>query len=66
MMLRTCANRFTIPVLNARVSFVEEACKAAGQELTCNYREGYDHSYYFITSFIEDHVRFHKACLDKV
>lgn len=40
-----------------------EACKAAGQPLECNMREGHDHSYYFITSFIEDHVEFHAKYL---
>jgi len=40
-----------------------EACKAKGQ--TCNLRmqEGYDHSYYFVASFIEDHVAFHAGRL---
>ncbi|MDA7746745.1 S-formylglutathione hydrolase [Psychromonas sp.] len=28
-------------------------------EITINIREGYDHSYYFISSFIESHLRFH-------
>lgn len=31
--------------------------------LTLNMREGYDHSYYFIASFIEDHIRFHAGYL---
>jgi S-formylglutathione hydrolase len=35
------------------------ACKELGQPLEANFREGYDHSYYFIASFIENHVRFH-------
>lgn len=37
------------------------ACKEAGQPLTANYREGYDHSYYFIQSFIQSHVEFHAS-----
>jgi len=37
----------------------EEASQAANQESIVNYREGYDHSYYFISSYIEDHIRFH-------
>ena len=36
-----------------------EACANAGVDMTLNYRSGYDHSYYFIASFIEDHLRFH-------
>lgn len=33
--------------------------KAKNYPLTFRYQEGYDHSYYFISSFIEDHLRFH-------
>ncbi|MHB8252530.1 MAG: S-formylglutathione hydrolase [Acidiferrobacter sp.] len=35
------------------------ACERAGVGLTLRMQEGYDHSYYFIASFIEDHLRFH-------
>lgn len=42
---------------------LEEACRAAGIALTLNRREGYDHSYFFIASFIEDHLRWHGARL---
>jgi S-formylglutathione hydrolase len=35
------------------------ACRAAGIPLTLRLQEGYDHSYYFIASFIEDHLRWH-------
>lgn len=35
------------------------AAKEANIELTYNLREGYDHSYYFIASFIEQHLEFH-------
>ena len=41
----------------------EEACAAANQPLTLRRQEGYDHSYYFITTFIEDHIRHHAAAL---
>ena len=37
----------------------EEACAAHGQELEVRRHEGYDHSYYFIASFVEDHLRHH-------
>lgn len=30
-----------------------------GQDFQLNFREGYDHSYYFISSFIEDHIKHH-------
>ncbi len=39
------------------------ACKAAGQPLRMRMREGYDHSYYFIASFIAEHLEFHAAAL---
>ncbi|MGE0310236.1 MAG: S-formylglutathione hydrolase [Lautropia sp.] len=41
-----------------------EACEAAGVELRLNLREGYDHSYFFIASFIESHLRFHATQLE--
>lgn len=41
----------------------EQACAAAGQPLTLRMQPGYDHSYYFIASFIEDHIRHHAARL---
>lgn len=41
----------------------EEACRQARQPLTLRRHAGYDHGYYFIASFIEDHLRFHRAQL---
>jgi len=38
---------------------LEEACGAAGCALTLRRQPGYDHSYYFIASFIADHLRWH-------
>jgi S-formylglutathione hydrolase len=38
---------------------LETACAAAGIALTLRRQPGYDHSYYFIASFIEDHLRWH-------
>lgn len=38
---------------------LEEACARAGQPLILRRQEGYDHSYFFIASFIEDHLRWH-------
>ena len=35
------------------------ACAAAGQKLTLRQQDGYDHSYFFMASFIEDHLRWH-------
>lgn len=41
----------------------EAACQKAGQPLNLRYQNGYDHSYYFISTFIEDHIRHHAAAL---
>jgi S-formylglutathione hydrolase len=41
----------------------ETACQAAGQPLTLRRHEGYDHGYYFISSFIEDHLAHHAKVL---
>ena len=38
---------------------LEQACAEAGIALTLNRREGYDHSYYFISTFMADHVAWH-------
>jgi S-formylglutathione hydrolase len=38
---------------------LEAACAKAGQPLTLRMQEGYDHSYFFIATFIEDHLRWH-------
>jgi S-formylglutathione hydrolase len=35
---------------------LEEACQRAGIGLTLNMREGYDHSYFFISTFMDDHI----------
>lgn len=35
------------------------ACAQASQPLVLRTHEGYDHSYYFITTFIQDHMAFH-------
>lgn len=38
---------------------LEDAARKSGQDLTLRRHDGYDHSYFFIATFIEDHVRFH-------
>ncbi len=35
------------------------ACEASGQALALRFHDGYDHSYFFIATFMEDHLRFH-------
>jgi S-formylglutathione hydrolase len=42
---------------------LEAACVEAGQPLTLRRHAGYDHGYYFIASFIEEHLRFHREAL---
>ena len=39
------------------------ACDSVGQELDLRYEAGYDHSYFFIQSFIDEHIDFHAARL---
>jgi S-formylglutathione hydrolase len=43
-----------------------EACKRLGISLNLRMQQGYDHSYYFISSFMEDHLRFHAKNLYSV
>jgi len=38
---------------------LKQACERAGVPITFRMQAGYDHSYFFIASFIEDHLRFH-------
>lgn len=42
-----------------RPELLETACERAGIALTLNRREGYDHSYYFISTFMAGHLRWH-------
>ena len=42
---------------------LEEVCQQAGQPLTLRWHDGYDHNYYFISTFMEDHVRHHAEAL---
>ena len=44
---------------------LEQAASAAGQPLTLRRHEGYDHSYYFIATFVDDHLRHHAAALTR-
>lgn len=38
---------------------LREVCERAGQPLSLRMQNGYDHSYYFISTFMSDHVRWH-------
>ncbi|MBC8069966.1 MAG: S-formylglutathione hydrolase, partial [Deltaproteobacteria bacterium] len=42
-----------------RPELLEQACEAAGQPIVLRRHEGYDHSYYFVASFVDDHLRHH-------
>ncbi len=41
----------------------EAACSAAGQPVRLRRHAGYDHGYYFISSFVEEHLRLHRRQL---
>ena len=55
----------TDPFLHSqlRPADLAAAAEAAGYPLQLRYQEGYDHSYFFISSFIDDHLRHHAAAL---
>lgn len=42
-----------------RTSLLEDACAKFGQPATIRMQPGYDHSYYFISTFMGEHVRWH-------
>jgi S-formylglutathione hydrolase len=55
------ADRFLTEQL--RPELFERACAQAGQSLLLRRQPGYDHSYWFISTFIEDHLRHHARAL---
>jgi S-formylglutathione hydrolase len=46
-----------------RPELLRAACEKAGIPLTLNLRDGYDHSYYFISTFMANHLHWHAARL---
>jgi S-formylglutathione hydrolase len=42
-----------------KTHLLEQTCAAAGQPATIRMQGGYDHSYYFISTFMADHLRWH-------
>ncbi|MFC5576511.1 S-formylglutathione hydrolase [Lysobacter niabensis] len=46
-----------------RPELLEAACQQAGHPLVLRRQAGYDHSYYFIASFIGEHLAYHAAAL---
>jgi S-formylglutathione hydrolase len=55
------ADNFLVDQLKPEV--LAAAAKKSGQNITINMRNGFDHSYYFIAEFIENHVNFHAKYL---
>jgi S-formylglutathione hydrolase len=51
------ADQFLVEQL--RPELLRSACEAAGIKLTLRLQPGYDHSYYFISTFMADHLRWH-------
>jgi len=43
-----------------------EACHSVDQKLSLNKHQGYDHGYYFIHSFIEQHIKYHTSYLKNI
>jgi S-formylglutathione hydrolase len=58
-----CADNFLESQL--KPGLLEETCARAGQPLTLRRQEGYDHSYFFIATFIEDHLCWHAKRLGR-
>ena len=55
------ADNFLVEQL--KTPLLEQACQDAGYPMTIRMQDGYDHSYFFIASFIGDHLAFHAGCL---
>jgi S-formylglutathione hydrolase len=46
-----------------RPDLLKAACAESGQKLTLRERDGYDHGYYFVSTFIREHLAFHAEAL---
>ena len=46
-----------------RPDLLQKACRDSGQVLTYRERPGYDHGYYFVSTFIRSHLEFHARAL---
>ena len=42
-----------------KTHLLDEACRAADMPATIRLHEGYDHSYFFVSSFIDEHIAWH-------
>ena len=63
MGMRGVYREITQPERIVNTELFDQACAEAGQGLLLRRHPGYDHSYWFITSFIDDHLRHHAAAL---
>lgn len=48
-----------------RPDLLRAACEDSGQRLNLREHAGYDHGYFFVSTFIEDHLRFHAKALQQ-
>lgn len=48
-----------------RPELLRSICREVGHPLTLNLRLGYDHSYYFISTYINEHIAHHAAALNR-
>lgn len=55
------ADQFLEKQLN--LDLLEAAAQKAGRKITVRRQEGYDHGYFYVTSFIADHIAFHASRL---
>lgn len=55
------ADNFLVEQL--KTPLLEQACVEAEYPMTIRMQDGYDHSYFFIASFIGEHLAFHAGCL---
>lgn len=46
-----------------RPDVLQQACRESGQRLTYRERPGYDHGYFFVSTFIAEHLKFHASAL---
>ena len=64
----SCSSTRVLPIRffdELRPDLLRDACEASGQPLTLREHEGYDHGYFFVSTFIEDHLRFHAEALQQ-
>src|SRR5258707_3244950 len=62
-LLVDCGDADPFLVEQLRPELLETACAKAGIPLNLRRQEGYDHSYYFVSTFMADHMRWHAARL---